>query len=76
MADRTGGRQQAISDRAHAAGDDFAREVGWTITRSTGRLGFGSRTYRDPRFADTAPCAPGGPSRTFRELAQGWEAAP
>ena len=23
---------------------------GWTVTASTGRFGFGARTYRDPRF--------------------------
>jgi hypothetical protein len=29
-----------------AAGDTFARQAGWTITRTT----FGGRIYRDPRF--------------------------
>ncbi len=42
--------QRQLSDRAHADGDAFARQHGWTITRTTGRLGFGARTYRDPRF--------------------------
>ena len=43
-------RQQELSDRVHRDGDDFARSQGWTITTSTGRLGFGARQYRDPRF--------------------------
>ena len=45
-----GRRQQAWSDRIHAASDAVARDAGWTVTRQTGRLGFGGRTYRDPRF--------------------------
>lgn len=45
-----GARQQAISDRAHANGDAYAVAQGWTVTGSTSRLGFGDRTYRDPRF--------------------------
>jgi hypothetical protein len=45
-----GRRQQERSDRLHASGDKFAAEAGWTVTTSTGRLGFGARTYRDPRF--------------------------
>ena len=43
-------RQQNVSDRAHDAGDLLARASGWTVTRATGRLGFGARIYRDPRF--------------------------
>jgi hypothetical protein len=45
-----GRRQQEMSDRAHASGDKFAAEQGWTVTTSTGRFGFGARTCRDPRF--------------------------
>ena len=76
LADRIGNRQQAISDKAHAAADNFARQSGWTITRSTGRLGFGSRTYRDPRFDATCQAARPAAmtSRTFRQLVRGWEA--
>jgi hypothetical protein len=43
-------RQGDLSDRVHAAADERARRYGWEVTRSTGRLGFGARTYRDPRF--------------------------
>ena len=45
-----GRRQQVSSDRIHAASDAVARDAGWTVTPATGRLGFGGRTYRDPRF--------------------------
>jgi hypothetical protein len=45
-----GTRQQGMSDRAHANGDAYAVAQGWTVTASTGRFGFGTRTYRDPRF--------------------------
>ena len=42
--------QQRLSDRVHAGGDAFARQAGWTTTRTAGRFGFGARVYRDPRF--------------------------
>jgi hypothetical protein len=42
--------QRRLSDRVHARGDTFARAQGWTVTTGTGRFGFGTRTYRDPRF--------------------------
>jgi hypothetical protein len=45
-------RQQELSDAMHAAGDERARDHGWEITKGTGRLGFGTRIYRDPRFGD------------------------
>jgi hypothetical protein len=44
--------QRDLSDRMHAAGDERAQQHGWEITKSTGRLGFGTRTYRDARFDD------------------------
>jgi hypothetical protein len=47
-----GRRQRELSDRLHAAEDERARQRGWKITKSTGLLGFGVRTYRDPRFND------------------------
>ena len=45
-------RKTAQSERVHAAGDERARRYGWEVTENTGRLGFGARTYRDPRFDD------------------------
>jgi hypothetical protein len=55
-------RQRELSDRLHVDGDALARERGWTITTTTGRLGFGGRVYRDPRFdqraADASDAAP------------------
>jgi hypothetical protein len=59
-----GTRQQAVSDRVHATGDAHARTQGWTVTASTGRFGFGARTYRDPRFDSRRNHAgPGSPAR-------------
>jgi hypothetical protein len=43
-------RQEDLSDRAHAAADDRARQHGWQITNSTGRFGFGARLYHNPCF--------------------------
>jgi hypothetical protein len=43
-------RQGDLSNRVHAAADERARCNGWEVTRSTGRFGFGARTYRHPRF--------------------------
>jgi hypothetical protein len=58
-------RQQQFSDQLHADEDALARERGWTITTTTGRLGFGGRVYRDPRFdqltAGARRCEPHGP---------------
>jgi hypothetical protein len=45
-----GRRQQELSNRVHAAGDAAARQHGWTVTATTGWFGFGTRSYRDPRF--------------------------
>jgi hypothetical protein len=47
---RIGRHQQEMSDRLHAKGDKLAAETGWTVTTPTGRLGFGARRYRNPRF--------------------------
>ena len=46
--------QRQLSDRVHAGGDAFARQQGWEIAGATGRLGFGARVYRDPRFGQRA----------------------
>lgn len=45
-----GRRQREVSNRVHAAGDATATQYGWTVTATTGRFGFGARSYRDPRF--------------------------
>lgn len=47
--------QHRLSDRLHASEDAAARQHGWDITVTTGRLGFGGRAYRDHRFATRAP---------------------
>jgi hypothetical protein len=53
--------QRELSARVHAAGDEHARRHGWTVTESTGRFGFGARSYRDPRFDGRQPQpSPGG----------------
>jgi hypothetical protein len=44
--------QRELSARVLAAGDERARRHGWEVMESTGRFGFGTRTYRDPRFDD------------------------
>jgi len=44
--------QRDLSDRIHASADERARRHGWEVNKSTGRFGFGTRTYRDPRFDD------------------------
>jgi hypothetical protein len=49
--------QRQPSDRVFTDGDAFAREHGWEITKTTGRFGFGARSYRDPRFGQR-PAAP------------------
>ena len=46
---RAAGRK--LSDRVHAAADDRARALGWTVTETPGWLGLRGRSYRDPRFA-------------------------
>jgi hypothetical protein len=42
--------QRQLSDRMFTEDDASAREHGWTVTKTSGRFGFGARTYRDPRF--------------------------
>jgi hypothetical protein len=56
--------RQRVSDRLWAEDDAFARQAGWTITKTRGRFGVQGRVYRDPRFshrraraATTAPPA-------------------
>ena len=49
--------QRQLSDRVFADGDAFARRNGWEITKTTGRSGFGARSYRDPRFGPRAAAA-------------------
>ena len=39
-----------LSDRLHAASDQDARDLGWTVSVTPGPLGFNGRSYRDPRF--------------------------
>ena len=46
---RAAGRK--LSDRMHAAADDRAQALGWTVTETPGRLGLHGRSYHDPRFA-------------------------
>lgn len=43
-------KQEALSTRAHAAGDARMAREGLTVTSSTGRFGFGARTYHHPWF--------------------------
>jgi hypothetical protein len=57
LATRMGEFQRRLSDRIFAGADVLAREHGWTITKGTGRFGFGARTYRDPRFDQRAAAA-------------------
>jgi hypothetical protein len=52
--------QRRISARLQA-GDEFARQAGWTITRTR----FGGRIYRDPRLDQLTARAPATP----REMA-------
>jgi hypothetical protein len=46
-----------LSDRVFAGGDVFALRNGWEITKTTGRFGFGARSYRDPRFGPRTAAA-------------------
>jgi hypothetical protein len=57
LAERIARMQRRLSDRVHADGDAFAAEHGWTVTTATGRFGFGTRIYRDPRFDQRASAA-------------------
>jgi hypothetical protein len=51
--------QRQLCDRLFAGEDAFAREHGWEITQTTGRFGFGARSYRDPRFGARAAARQG-----------------
>ena len=51
-----------LGDRVHAAADGQALASGWTVTETTGWLGLGGRTYRDPRFGVRAAAASPGRS--------------
>jgi hypothetical protein len=66
LADRIARLQRQLSDRIFAGRDAFAREHGWQITKTTGRLGFGARSYHDPRFGQRAAAARQGPDGTGR----------
>lgn len=59
-----GRRQRELSSQIHAAGDERARALGWEVTESTGRFGFGTRIYRDPRFDDRCRRLTGGIERS------------
>jgi hypothetical protein len=63
--------QHELSARTHAAGDDRARQYGWTVTETTGRFGFHARSYRDPRFDNRRrqPVPEAGPLGTCRYAA-------
>ena len=64
-------RQSELSAQVHAAGDERARQHGWTVTETTGRFGFGARVYRDPRFDDRRrQLSPGAGSRRTRREAE------
>jgi hypothetical protein len=56
--------QRQLTDRIFADGDAFAHEHGWEITKTTGRFGFGARSYRDPRFGQRAKTGRQGPECT------------
>jgi hypothetical protein len=58
-----------LSDCVFADGDAFAREHEWQITKTTGRFGFGARSYRDPRFGQrpAAPPSDSEPSASLRQ---------
>ena len=51
--------QTVLSDRVHAEGDIQAACQGWEITACTGRFGFGTRSYHDPRFTARRPAMVG-----------------
>jgi hypothetical protein len=42
--------QQRLSVRPWAQDDAFARQAGWTVTKTRSRFGFEARVYHDPRF--------------------------
>lgn len=70
-----GRRQRELSDRVHAPGDECARQHGWQVSKSTGRFGFGSRSYRDPRFDDRRQQHPPGAAQVEEDQIIGWNEA-
>ncbi len=61
--------QERLSDSVHATNDAFARQTGWSTTRTAWRSGLGTRLFRDPQFgqrrteASTAAAQPTGAPR-------------
>jgi hypothetical protein len=47
-----------LSAGVHAAGDERAHAMGWTVTPTARRFGLSARTYRDPRFGPPSPARP------------------
>lgn len=46
-----GAWQGNVGDRVHSRDEAFCTQaLGWTVTRGTGRFGFGTRAYRDSRM--------------------------
>jgi hypothetical protein len=70
-----GRRQRELSDRVHAAGDECARQRGWQVSKSTGRFGFGTRSYRDPRFDDRRQHHSPGAEQAEGDQLTGWNEA-
>ena len=71
----TGQCQRELSDRVHAPGDECARQLGWQVSKSSGRFGFGSRSYRDPRFDDRRQQHPPGAAQVEEDQIIGWNEA-
>lgn len=67
LAARIARLQRQLSDRVHADGAAFAGEQGWAIATTSGRFGFGTGTYHEPRFRQRAASARRGP-----EEGTGW----
>ncbi len=65
-----GRHQRQLSDQIHADGDELAHQHGWEITKTTGRLGFGTRSYPGPalRRPPSAPIDRGHQGRQARSL--------
>jgi hypothetical protein len=72
LAGRIAQLQRQLSNRIHADGDAFAREHGWSIAATAGRLGFGGRLYRDPRFSQHVAAKDSGQSASRPGSADGY----